>query len=187
MWPEKDIRIEADLAALSRVFRSPTRFRRLCLLDFMGLKESMFLSSILSSGCFEITSCEPPTVIIKTHITNICNCVLNLLLLHGTFIFPLWLLMKLLFRNMASYETHVFFHYRIKLNFTLNVTLYFEATCFFKAQDIPYIQTSSIQSGLSISSVADIQTFFSYLCFFLLDMLRISLRALFSNSFVNCL
>ena len=91
------------------------------------------------------------------------------------------------FSIMAFYETLVFFHYSIKLIFALNIILYFEATLFFKTQDIPHIQTSCSQSRLLISSVTDIPTFLSHPCFFLFNILGISLKTLFSNSFVSYL
>ena len=98
---------------------------------FMGLREALFLSWILSSGCLELTSREPPTVNIKTHISNICNVVVILSLFHGTRIFYIVAFNETLVCLMASYETRGFFHYRIKLMLPLNFIRYFEATCFF--------------------------------------------------------
>ena len=96
---------------------------------------------------------------------------------YGTPVFPSWHHMKLMFFPLWD-----------KNSCLLSISPYIPRLhVFFKAQDIPYTQISCSYSGLLISSVADIPTFFSHICFFLFDILRISLRTLVSNSFVSFL
>ena len=121
------------------------------------------------------------------HFSILWNSCFFIRALYGTHVFfSLWHPMQLLFSHNIRICNSYF---SIFACYESNVCSQFHLTWwrhfFPKRKTFLYIQISCSQSGLSISSVANIPTIFCHLFFFLFDILRIFLKDLLSKRFVS--